>query len=85
MINSTPVRTDCMNATNEPTVTPFLRSSTVISFRLLTTIALAIVVAGGCDGLHRVNLSDEEAAIHRTAYRELGRFYGRCSVGGGSR
>ena len=35
-------------------------------FRLLTTIALAIAVAGGCGGSHRVNLSDEEAAIRRT-------------------
>ena len=36
------------------------------SFRLLTTIALAIAIAGGCGGSHRVNLSDEEAAIRRT-------------------
>ncbi len=36
------------------------------SFRLLTTVALAIAVAGGCGGSHRVNLSDEEAAIRRT-------------------
>jgi uncharacterized protein (TIGR02246 family) len=38
----------------------------VTRFRLLTTIALAIAVAGGCGGSHRVNLSDEEAAIRRT-------------------
>jgi uncharacterized protein (TIGR02246 family) len=38
----------------------------VTSLRLLTTIALAIAVAGGCGGSHRVNLSDEEAAIRRT-------------------
>jgi uncharacterized protein (TIGR02246 family) len=38
----------------------------VTSFRLLTTIALLIVLAGGCGGSHRVNLSDEEAAIRRT-------------------
>jgi uncharacterized protein (TIGR02246 family) len=38
----------------------------VTSFRLLTTIALAIVVAGGCGGSHRINFSDEEAAIRRT-------------------
>jgi len=63
---STPVRGDSMNATNEPTVTSFLRSSTVIRFRLFTTLALAIALAGGCDGSHRANLSDEEAAIHRT-------------------
>jgi len=55
-----------MNATNEPTVTPFLRSSPVIRLKLLTTIALAIAVAGGCDRSLRVNLSDEESAIHRT-------------------
>ena len=36
------------------------------SFRLLTTVALAIAAAGGCGGSHRVNLSDEEAAIRRT-------------------
>ncbi len=36
------------------------------SFRLLATIALAIAVAVGCSGSHRVNLSDEEAAIRRT-------------------
>jgi uncharacterized protein (TIGR02246 family) len=55
-----------MNATNKPSVTPFLRSSNVIRFRLLTSLALAIAVAGGCDGSHRANLADEEAAIHRT-------------------
>jgi uncharacterized protein (TIGR02246 family) len=38
----------------------------VTSFRLLMTIALAIAVAGGCGGSHRVNLSDEEEAIRRT-------------------
>jgi uncharacterized protein (TIGR02246 family) len=38
----------------------------VIRFRLLTTIALAMALAGGCGESHSVNLSDEEAAIHKT-------------------
>jgi uncharacterized protein (TIGR02246 family) len=38
----------------------------VTRVRLLTTVALAIAVAGGCGGSHRVNLPDEEAAIRRT-------------------
>ena len=38
----------------------------MIRFTLLTIIALAIVVAGGCGRSHRVNLSDEQAAIRRT-------------------
>ena len=38
----------------------------MIRFTLLTIIALAIVVAGGWGRSHRVNLSDEQAAIRRT-------------------